>query len=122
MAPQCGEVGLISQQPRAADVVAMRDTSVAFLTHQQFEALLIHYPVKLNRTVAKTIFEHSNQSTNRPLKLAQQPPQSYRWMGGETAEICIGMTEVFAKTGRTSFYTCSRGTIPFRKRSFSSVK
>src|SRR5665647_1431878 len=38
-----GEIGLILQQPRTADVTAMRDSSLAVLSGASFEALLVRY-------------------------------------------------------------------------------
>lgn len=61
-----GEVGLVLQQPRAADVLAIRDTSVAQLYREDFEQLLNLHPVELNRAIARKIFEYSVIQPNKP--------------------------------------------------------
>jgi len=65
-----GEVGLILQQPRAADVTAVRDTCYAQLTFEQFEQVISEYPISLNRAIARTIFEYTKQNKQkRPKRL-----------------------------------------------------
>lgn len=51
-----GEAALILQQPRAADVTAMRDSTLAVLSRANFEALLIRYPLALSRVFAQANF------------------------------------------------------------------
>lgn len=62
-----GEVGLVLQQPRAADVVAIRDSSVAQLYREEFEQLLKIHPVELNRVIARKMFEYSNIQSGKPV-------------------------------------------------------
>lgn len=61
-----GEVGLVLQQPRTADVYAIRDSSVADLNRDAFEQLLKAHPVELNRAITQKIFEYSPLSPKRP--------------------------------------------------------
>jgi predicted acylesterase/phospholipase RssA len=105
-----GEVGLILQQPRAADVVAIRDTSVARLTHQQFEQLLIQHPVALNRAISRTIFEYSRQSTSRPPTIgattfAVVPLDA----SVDTSALCLGISKALAQYGRVNHLTPAEG-------------
>ncbi len=53
-----GEVGLILQEPRAADITALRDSTVAMLSQADFERLLILHPLALNRAFAQVIYNH----------------------------------------------------------------
>ena len=105
-----GEVGLILQQPRAADVVAIRDTSVARLTHQQFEQLLIQHPVALNRAISRTIFEYSRQSTSRPPTIGATTFAVVALDASvNTSELCIGISKALAKYGRVNHLTPTEG-------------
>ncbi len=61
-----GEVGLVLQQPRSADVFAIRDSSVAELNRDAFEYLLKTHPIELNRAIARKIFEYSVISPKKP--------------------------------------------------------
>lgn len=62
-----GELGLILQQPRAASVVAVRDSCIALLSKARFDALLCKYAVDMNRAITRTVFEY-NTTINRPAK------------------------------------------------------
>ena len=61
-----GEIGLILQQPRSADVMAIRDSTVAMLGREQFEFLLTRHPIELNRAITRTLFSYANQQFTRP--------------------------------------------------------
>ena len=53
-----GEAGLILQQPRAADITALRDSTLALLTRAEFDRLMTRHPLELNRVFAQAIFNH----------------------------------------------------------------
>lgn len=61
-----GEVGLVLNQPRTADVLAIRDSSVAQLYREDFEQLLQIHPIELNRAIARKIFEYSAIQPGKP--------------------------------------------------------
>lgn len=52
-----GEIGLILQQPRTADVTAVRDSCLAVLNRASYEALLSLHPLALNRVFVQTIHD-----------------------------------------------------------------
>lgn len=54
-----GELGLILQQPRGADVIAIRDSNVACLSSGSFERLLVSHSVPFNRALTRRVFEFS---------------------------------------------------------------
>ena len=59
-----GELGMILQQPRFQDVTAVRDSTLALLHREAYEALLIRYPVELNRVFLKAVHDklrHGNE-------------------------------------------------------------
>lgn len=53
-----GEIGIICDSPRMADVTAIRDSSVARLTVAAYEKLLKKYPLNINHTFVKSIVNH----------------------------------------------------------------
>lgn len=53
-----GEIGVICETPRVADVLAVRDSSVAKLTRAAFQQLLVKYPVEINQSFVKSIVSH----------------------------------------------------------------
>ena len=96
-----GEAGLILQQPRAADITALRDSTLAMLSRADFEKLLTLHPLPLNRVFAQAIFNHlrhSSQVVERPhaqiFVVAPVAP------GADAGEVATGLTRAFAKIGR----------------------
>lgn len=62
-----GELGLVLHKPRSASVIAVRDSCIAVLSRDRFDALLHKYPVDLNRAITRTLFEY-NPALHRPVK------------------------------------------------------
>ena len=63
-----GEIGLILEQKRTADVTAVRDSILAVLHKRDFEALLLLHPLALNRVFVQAVFNllrHEQQLTER---------------------------------------------------------
>ena len=58
-----GEAGLILQQPRAADITALRDSIIAMLSRADFERLLALHPLPLNKVFAQAIYNHLRHSS-----------------------------------------------------------
>jgi NTE family protein/lysophospholipid hydrolase len=58
-----GEIGLILQQPRTSNVMAMRDSCLALLSRASFESLLQRHPVELNRAFVKTVYDFMRHET-----------------------------------------------------------
>lgn len=56
-----GEIGLILQQSRTADVTAVRDSCLAVLSRASYEALLVLHPLALNRVFVQTIHNFMSQ-------------------------------------------------------------
>ncbi|MCZ4312328.1 hypothetical protein O4H66_02840 [Comamonadaceae bacterium G21597-S1] len=52
------EVALNLQQACAADITALRDSTLALLGHADFERLLVLHPLALNKVFARTFFNH----------------------------------------------------------------
>jgi predicted acylesterase/phospholipase RssA/CRP-like cAMP-binding protein len=53
-----GETGMILRQPRTADITATRESVVAVLNYQDYEDVLIKYPVELSRAFSHAIYRH----------------------------------------------------------------
>lgn len=97
-----GETGMILQQARFADVTALRDSSIALLSREGFEALLGRHPVALNRVFAQAVY---HQLRHTPQLMEQQrahtivvvPLRDHR-LG---AEVAAGLAEALGAIGKT---------------------
>ncbi len=55
---QCiGEINMILQQPRAQDVTAVRDSTLALLRRDAYEALLVRYPLAVSGVFLKAVYD-----------------------------------------------------------------
>ncbi len=96
-----GEAGLILQQPRAADITALRDSTVAMLSRADFERLLVLHPLPLNRVFARAIYNHfrhaSQQVERRHAQIFVVVPLE---PGPLAHDVALGLTRAFAQVGR----------------------
>ena len=53
-----GETGMILEQPRTANINAMRDSFIARLTKEKFNTLFVRYPLQLNKVFSHAIYRH----------------------------------------------------------------
>lgn len=60
-----GELGLILHQPRGADVVALRDSTVATLNRTHFERILSENPIAFNRAITRRVYEFSQNNKDK---------------------------------------------------------
>jgi len=68
-----GEIGVITSEQRTASVRAIRDSSIAVLSKESFERLLVKFPVVMNRTFVKNIILHLVTNAKKPVS----PANSY---------------------------------------------
>jgi len=96
-----GEAGLILQQPRAANITALRDSTVAMLSRADFERLLTLHPLALNRVFAQAIYNHLRHASQvverRHAQIFVVIPLA---PGADAHEAATGLTAAFARTGR----------------------
>jgi len=96
-----GEAGMILQQPRAADITALRDSTLAMLSRVDFEKLLALHPLALNRVFAQAIYNHLRHSSQvierRHAQIFVVAPMAPDANAGEVA---ISLTRAFARIGR----------------------
>lgn len=94
-----GEVGLILQQPRTADVTAIRDSTVAYLSRTSYEELLTRHPLALNQVFVKTVY---NFMRHTPLA-HQQYAQSFAVVplheGAGVDVVARNLVDAFATQG-----------------------
>nr|WP_321400736.1 cyclic nucleotide-binding and patatin-like phospholipase domain-containing protein [uncultured Desulfobacter sp.] len=57
-----GELGVILDQPRTADITALRRSVLGILSQQDFEQLLKKFPVEINRVFSQAIYNHLRHS------------------------------------------------------------
>lgn len=96
-----GEAGLILQQPRAADVSALRDSTLAVLHRKDYESLLARHPLALNRVFVQAVYNylrHSASTTHRHAESIVVVPLS---QDKDALEVARGLAEAFAKMGAT---------------------
>ena len=98
-----GEAGLILQQPRAADITALRDSTLALLTRADFDRLMVRYPLELNRVFAQAIYNHLRHT----LQIVQRRQAQIFVVvplcpGSSCRQVAEGLTRAFARIGRAS--------------------
>ncbi|WP_020589051.1 patatin-like phospholipase family protein [Desulfobacter curvatus] len=57
-----GELGVILDQPRTADIIALRSSVIGILSQEDFEQLLQNFPVDINRVFSQAIYNHLRHS------------------------------------------------------------
>lgn len=97
-----GEAGLILQQPRAADITALRDSVVAMLSRADFERLLLLHPLALNQVFSRAIFNHLRHASQvverRHAQIFVVVPLA---PGALAHEVALGLTRAFGEVGRS---------------------
>ncbi len=96
-----GEAGLILQQPRSADITALRDSTIAMLSRADFEKVITLHPLALNRVFAQAIYNHLRHSSQvverRHAQIFVVVPMAPR---ARSSEVAAGLTKAFAQLGR----------------------
>ncbi|GAB2838568.1 cyclic nucleotide-binding and patatin-like phospholipase domain-containing protein [Pseudoduganella ginsengisoli] len=94
-----GEVGLILQQPRTADVTAIRDSTVAYLSRASYEELLAKHPLALNQVFVKTVYNFMRHTPVAHQQYAQSFAVVPLHAGAEAAEVAHRLATAFATMG-----------------------
>ena len=96
-----GEMGMILHQARAADVTAIRDSTLAVLQRTGFERLLADHPIPLNRVFSQVIFNHLRHT---PQAVERRYAHSFAVIplhaGDAAAEVARSLSAAFSRTGR----------------------
>ena len=96
-----GEAGLILQQPRAADITALRDSTLALLSRADFDLVMTRHPLPLNRVFSQAIYNHLRHTTQvvqrRQAQIFVVVPMSH---GAPSTDVAVGLTRAFARVGR----------------------
>lgn len=100
-----GETGMILQQDRFADISALRDSTIALLRREHFEALLMRHPVALNRVFSQAVYHqlrHTPQMSERQRAhtIVVIPLHNPR-LG---TEVAAGLADEMAELGRTGHF------------------
>jgi NTE family protein/lysophospholipid hydrolase len=96
-----GETGMILQQPRTADITAIRDSTLAVLRRENFETLLTLQPLAINRVFIQAIYNqmrHTFQTVER--RHAQSIVVIPLHLGAAAKEVATGLTKAFSRIGR----------------------
>ncbi|MBY0240625.1 MAG: patatin-like phospholipase family protein [Burkholderiaceae bacterium] len=94
-----GEVGLILQQPRTADVTTIRDSTLAYLSRDSYEALLTKHPLALNQVFVKTIYNFMRHTPVAQQQYAQAFAVVPLHEGAQAAEVAQQLATAFASMG-----------------------
>ena len=101
-----GEAGLILQQPRAADITALRDSTVAMLSRADFERLLVLHPLPLNQVFARAIYNHLRHASQWVARRNAQIFVVVPLQGGiDTHSVAANLAQAFARIGRAHLVT-----------------
>lgn len=105
-----GEAGLILQQPRAADITALRDSTVAMLSRADFERLLVLHPLPLNQVFARAIYNHMRHASQWVARRNAQIFVVVPLQGGiDTHSVAASLAQAFARIGRAHLVTLRVG-------------
>jgi NTE family protein/lysophospholipid hydrolase len=96
-----GEAGLILQQNRAADVSALRDSTLAVLHRNDYEALITRHPLELNRVFVQAIYNYLRHNVQAPNQHAESVVVVPLSKEVDASEVARGLTEAFARMGTT---------------------
>ena len=96
-----GEAGLILQQPRAADITALRDSTLALLSRADFDRLMTRHPLPMNRVFAQAIYNHLRHASQvvqrRQAQIFVVVPLT---AGAPCRDVAVSLTRAFARVGR----------------------
>ena len=97
-----GEVGLILRQPRAANVVAVRDSMLAVLRRADFENLLALHPVDINQAMVRTVYNYLRHTEEISVRRHAQTFVVVPLFDNAAGhEVATSLLQVFSKLGRT---------------------
>lgn len=96
-----GEAGLILQQNRAADVSALRDSTLAILHRNDYEALITRHPLELNRVFVQAIYNYLRHNVQAPHQHAESVVVVPLSKEVDASEVARGLAEAFARMGTT---------------------
>ncbi|MEY2684713.1 MAG: hypothetical protein RJA09_1857 [Pseudomonadota bacterium] len=105
-----GEIGLVLAQPRTADVVALRDSTLALLERDSFQSLMQRHPLVLNEAFVRATFSHlrhtpqlaESQHTHTLAVVPLHP-------GADAASVARALSEALAGMGRVAHITPEHG-------------
>ncbi len=96
-----GEMGMILQQPRTADVTAVRDSTLAVLNRANFETVLSLKPIAVNRVFSQAIYNHLRHASQIGERhYAQSFVVVPLHIGARADEVARSLAKAFAKAGK----------------------
>jgi NTE family protein/lysophospholipid hydrolase len=105
-----GEIGLVLAQPRTADVVALRDSTLALLDRNSFQALMQRHPLVLSEAFVRATFSHLRHTpqlaeTNQTHTFAVVPLH----MNADAASVARVVAQALGGMGRVAHITPEHG-------------
>lgn len=97
-----GETGMILRQPRTADITAVRDSTLAILSHGNFEKLLTLRPIALNRVFVQAIYNYMRHTFQGiDWRHAQSFVVIPLHRGADASEVAESLSKAFSSIGRS---------------------
>jgi len=102
-----GEIGLISQAPRSANVLAIRDSTVAKLTRCSYEKILKSFPIEINQTFVNSVINHLSDNKAYSFK-ASETFVLVNLSDKNRAQLMQQLVSALTVFGPTTFLTSAR--------------
>jgi len=100
-----GEMGLICSSERTANVLALRDSTIAYLNRHAFERLLKQHPLEINQTFIRSVISHlgknkpANTTNANTFALINLAPQL------DAHEFCLSLSDFLQRLGLARILT-----------------
>lgn len=110
-----GEMGVISQSPRSANVRAVRDSTVARLSRASYEKILKAYPVEISQTFVKSVINHLSD-TNTHQSNAAETFVFADLSATKNLNVIQQLVDALAKFGPATFLTSEKVNAAFSQQ------
>jgi NTE family protein/lysophospholipid hydrolase len=107
-----GELGLILQQPRTAEVTAIRDSTLAFLSRASYETLLARHPLPLNKVFVKTVYNFTVHAPQSQRKYAQSVAVVPLHGDGGADDVAAELVRAFGAMGSVHHFRPPQPQLP----------
>ena len=107
-----GEIGVICQSSRLANVLSIRDSTVAKLSRTSYEKILKAYPIEISQTFVKSAVNYILETSKPPFK----PADTFVLVNlslTEKTKIIQQLVSALSKFGLATFLTSDRVDVAF---------
>ncbi len=97
-----GEIGVICQSLREANVLAIRDSTIANLSRSSYEKILLAFPLEINQTFVKSVINHLRKHEKHHVQQAETFVLAILSSNLSKQEIIIQLVDSLSKFGLTT--------------------